>query len=117
MKLTKKIGFRHGFSLAEMMIVMLILTIVLAASMPILSKRAKVKVAAQTGGITTANEGDTCVDGTDTIAYSKDISQLLVCEPNATLGDSCSKIGAKAVDITNMKNTDNPYVHLVCIDD
>lgn len=36
----------QGFSLAELMIVMLVLTIILAATMPILSKRAKVKVAA-----------------------------------------------------------------------
>ena len=35
-----------AFSLAEMMVVMLIMTIILAASMPILSKRAKVKAAA-----------------------------------------------------------------------
>lgn len=39
-----------GFSLAELMIVMLILTIILAATMPILSKRAKVKAAATGGG-------------------------------------------------------------------
>lgn len=35
-----------AFSLAELMIVMLVLTIILAATMPILSKRAKVKAAA-----------------------------------------------------------------------
>ena len=38
--------FIKAFSLAELMVVMLILTIILAATMPILSKRAKVKAAA-----------------------------------------------------------------------
>lgn len=37
---------KKAFSLAELMIVMLVLTIILAATMPILSKRAKVKSAA-----------------------------------------------------------------------
>lgn len=41
---------KKAFSLAELMIVMLILTIILAATMPILSKRAKVKTAAAGGG-------------------------------------------------------------------
>lgn len=40
----------QAFSLAELMIVMLILTIILAATMPILSKRAKVKAAAVSSG-------------------------------------------------------------------
>lgn len=39
-----------GFSLAELMIVMLILALILAATMPILSKRAKVKAAASASG-------------------------------------------------------------------
>lgn len=113
---TSNCGALRAFSLAELMVVMLILTIILAATMPILSKRAKVKAAAAAaGGIKTANEGDTCVDGTDTIAYSKNYSQILVCQPEATLGDSCSTIGAKAVDRFNMSGTDNPYVHLVCV--
>lgn len=42
----KKTEKNNGFSLAELMIVMLVLTIILAATMPILSKRAKVKAAA-----------------------------------------------------------------------
>ena len=45
-----KIKHFKGFSLAEMMVVMLIMTIILAASMPILSKRAKVKAAAAASG-------------------------------------------------------------------
>lgn len=110
-----------AFSLAELMIVMLILTIILAATMPILSKRAKVKAAAAAagGGIKTANEGDSCVDGTDTIAYSKDYAQILTCMPTKTLGDSCADTdaGKKAVDTSTMSGTDNPYVHLVCVKD
>lgn len=39
-----------AFSLAELMIVMLILAIILAATMPILSKRAKIKAAAASSG-------------------------------------------------------------------
>ncbi len=39
-----------GFSLAELMIVLLILAIILAATMPILSKRAKVKAAVSSSG-------------------------------------------------------------------
>ena len=51
----KKINNLKAFSLAEMMVVMLIMTIILAASMPILSKRAKVKAAA------VANSSNTCI--------------------------------------------------------
>lgn len=40
---------KRAFSLAELMIVLLIMTIILAATMPILSKRAKVKAAAAAG--------------------------------------------------------------------
>lgn len=106
----------RAFSLAELMIVMLILTIILAATMPILSKRAKVRAAAAAAsGIKTANEGDTCVDGTDTMAYSKDDGEILICLPIQTLGGSCTSIGSKAVDITNSAGTLNPYVHLVCV--
>lgn len=108
----------RAFSLAELMIVMLILTIILAATMPILSKRAKVKAAASAAGggaIKTANEGDDCIDGTDTIAYSKDDGEILICLPKQTLGGSCTNIGSKAVDKDNSVGTLNPYVHLVCI--
>lgn len=109
-----------AFSLAELMVVMLVLTIVLAASMPIISKRAKMKAATASGGaLKIANEGDSCVDGTDTIAYSKDYAMVLVCEPTKTLGDTCADAdaGKKAVDTTTMAGTDNPYVHLICIAD
>lgn len=41
---------KRAFSLAELMIVLLIMTIILAATMPILSKRAKVKAAAVSSG-------------------------------------------------------------------
>ena len=107
----------HAFSLAEMLVVMLILTIVLAATMPILSKRAKMKAAAASSAFTLkhANEGDSCTDGTDSIAVSNDNTTLLTCMPNKTLGGSCTTIGAKAVDTTNSSGTLNPYVHLVCI--
>lgn len=118
MKKNRNKRLKHAFSLAELMIVLLIMTLILAATMPILSKRAKVKAAAAAaGGIKTANEGATCTDGTDTIAYSKDYSQILVCQPTATLGGNCTTIGAKAVDVTNMAGTDNPYVHLVCVNE
>lgn len=43
--------FFKAFSLAELMIVLLILTIILAASMPIMSKRAKTRAAAAAGEI------------------------------------------------------------------
>lgn len=47
-----------AFSLAELMIVMLVLTIILSATMPILSKRAKVKAAA---AASSNNHGNICV--------------------------------------------------------
>lgn len=68
----------RAFSLAELMIVMLVLTIILAATMPILSKRAKVKAAANaTVSLPLKNEGDTCTAGA--IAIGSDGS-LLTCQ-------------------------------------
>lgn len=114
-----KVHYKCGFSLAELMVVMLILTIVLAASMPILSKRARMKANASAGAFTlhTHNAGDHCDESTDTIAVAND-NTLLVCMAEKTLGGSCdntAEVGDKAVDITTMSGTDNPYVHLVCI--
>lgn len=111
---------KRAFSLAELMIVMLVLTIILAATMPILSKRAKVKAAAAVAAgriTTTANEGDSCIDGTDRLAVTTD-GRILTCMPTEILGDSCdnaTEVGHTAVDNTTMSGTDNPYVHLVCI--
>lgn len=68
----------RAFSLAELMIVMLILTIILAATMPILSKRAKVKAAAAANvSLPIKNEGDTCTTGS--IAIGSD-GTLLTCQ-------------------------------------
>ncbi len=67
-----------AFSLAELMIVMLILTIILAATMPILSKRAKVKAAAVANvNILVKSEGDSCPPGN--VAVSPD-GTLLTCQ-------------------------------------
>lgn len=51
----------NGFSLAELMIVMLVLSIILAATMPILSKRAKVRAAAAAGASGTVKACTTVV--------------------------------------------------------
>lgn len=68
-----------AFSLAELMVVMLILTIILAATMPILSKRAKVKAAANaTLTLPMKNEGDPCPPGN--LAISADGTTLLTCQ-------------------------------------
>lgn len=113
---------QRAFSLAELMVVLLIMTVILAASMPILSKRAKIKAAAAaTGSInTTAKEGDNCTDGKDRLAVTAD-GRILTCMPEKTLGDSCdnnTEVGKTAIDYNKtMKDTDNPYVHLVCIAD
>lgn len=67
-----------AFSLAEMMVVMLIMTIILAASIPILSKRAKVKAAAAANVILPVkNVGDTCTTGS--IAIASD-GTVLTCQ-------------------------------------
>lgn len=98
-----------AFSLAELMIVMLILTIILAATMPILSKRAKVKAAAAAAGgsvtLTVATEGDPCTIPTDSkvqnvLAISSDYTTLLTCKPTANLGDPCT-VGTKSVQVVN----------------
>lgn len=74
----KKIN--KAFSLAELMIVMLILTIILAATMPILSKRAKMKAAAAaTVSLPVVAEGvGTCTP--NTVGISSDGTTLLTCQ-------------------------------------
>lgn len=65
-----------AFSLAELMVVMLILTIILAATMPILSKRAKVKAAAAA----TASSGTVraCTKKITTEPFSKQITPDII---------------------------------------
>lgn len=68
----------RAFSLAELMIVLLIMTIILACTMPILSKRAKVKAAAvENINLPVKNEGDSCPPGN--VAISAD-GTLLTCQ-------------------------------------
>lgn len=89
----------NAFSLAELMIVMLILTIILAATMPILSKRAKVKAAAAAGKSfpPIVNEGDPCETTTDTMGISSDHNTLFTCMQTAPESGSCPTIGEYAV--------------------
>ena len=101
---------KRAFSLAELMIVMLILTIILAATMPILSKRAKMKAAAAAAAssavtLSVVNEGDPCTIPTDSnvsnvLAISTDYTTLLTCKPTATLGSTCT-VGTKSVQVVD----------------
>lgn len=69
---------QRAFSLAELMIVLFIMTIILAATMPILSKRAKVKAAALANiNLPVKNEGDSCPPGN--VAVGSD-GTLLTCQ-------------------------------------
>lgn len=68
---------RNAFSLAELMVVMLILTIILAATMPILSKRAKVKAAAAAA----SSNATTCMQ----VISSSLPANLNSVPPNATI--------------------------------
>jgi len=88
-----------------MLVVLLIMSIVLAMTMPIISKRAKYKAASAAGAVTLtiANEGDACTlptDGsiTNNLAISTDHTTLLTCRPTATLGGSCTT-GTKATQV------------------
>lgn len=70
---------KKGFSLAELMIVLLIMTIILAATMPILSKRAKVKAAATASvHLPVVSEDEPCTSGN--IGISADGTSLLTCQ-------------------------------------
>lgn len=80
-----------AFSLAEMMVVMLIMTIILAASIPILSKRAKVKAAAAANVILPVkNVGDTCTTGS--IAIASD-GTVLTCQGGTFKKPSSGSVG------------------------
>ena len=110
-----KIKTKKAFSLAEMMIVMLIVTLVLAATTPLITKRSK-RQASSSGAVSLPikNEGDSCVEPTsgkvgDNIAITPDHTTLLTCQPEASAGSSCSTLGAKAAQVDS-----GVVTHLVC---
>lgn len=90
---------KKAFSLAELMIVMLILTVILAATMPILSKRAKVKAAAAAANSIKipVQEGDPCETTTDNLGMSSDHATMFTCIQAATENGSCPTQGEYAV--------------------
>ncbi len=95
--------------------VLLIISIILAISAPILVQRETDNFnALQNIKLQIKAEGDPCPDPTsgnvsDNIAITADHTTLLTCQPEATEGESCSEIGAKAVSISGSVIT-----HLVC---
>lgn len=96
---------RHfAFSLAEMMVVLLIMTIVMAMTMPIISKRIKTRPSTAGGvsGLPIKAEGEYCDDPQDgkidsNLAITADHSTMLVCMSEATVDGDCSNIGNRAV--------------------
>jgi len=94
-----------AFSLAEMLVVLLIISLIMAMTAPIISKRAKVHRAAAAGGAVTfqtAVEGSTCDIPTSgqidkVMAISSDYTTLLTCQSVQAIGSSCT-VGNKAVD-------------------
>lgn len=111
-----------AFSVAELMIVLLIMSIILAMTMPILSKRVKMKAAASAGGfinLPIKKEGDYCPDPVDgqvdkNLAVTADRSTLLICMPEAAADGSCTDIGAQAVQ---WDDTNKTITRLVCQND
>jgi len=108
---------KRAFSLAEMLVVLVIISVIMAMTAPIISKRAKVHRAAAAGGavnLPIAAEGDYCPDPTDgqvdkNLAITADRTKLLTCQPTGTLAGSCPTVGAKAVDTTG-----GVITHIVC---
>lgn len=92
-----------AFSLAEMMVVLLVISIVLSAMMPIISKRARLRPTINTTAILpTQTEGQACTaTATNNTAISSDYTTLLTCQssrwkravatiPIVTSGGSCT---------------------------
>lgn len=103
------IRFKEAFSLAELMIVLLIMTIILAATMPILSKRAKVKAAANTTiSLPTKNEGDSCTLGS--VAIGSDGS-LLTCQGGTYKKPPSASGSGQALYIYGYPSTSSPTVN------
>lgn len=71
----------QAFSLAELMIVLSIMSIVLATTMPLLSKRAKMKAANAIQVLPVVTEGNTCTaTNTKNTGISSDYTTLLTCQ-------------------------------------
>lgn len=111
---------KSAFSLAEMMVVLLIMTIVLAMTMPIISKRVKAKPSLSAfSDLPIRAEGDDCPDPVNgqlqnNLAITADRSTLLMCMQEATSGGTCSDIGAQAAQ---WDSTNKIMTRLVCKDE
>lgn len=96
---------KKAFSLAELMIVLLVMTIILAATMPILSKRAKVKAAAAAGSKSNTLTCTTNVKDTLSKPITADMSMLFYFMYGGGNGGSNGLTGTYLSSVSRYQDT------------